>query len=151
MDSPSFLHRLPCLALVSSMLFASTAASSFAGESPLTAEQVAAAVGVHGGLCVQIGGDGASWAAPLAGTGRFLVHVLCPDGIVLAASGLFSEDQLKAAGLTEVTTIQAGSAWTAARKPRPAELDGWTHARHSASGNDALAQPSTGRKSTLDS
>ena len=37
------------------------------------------AAGVSGGLCVQIGGEQTSFAAELAGTGRFLVHVLCRD------------------------------------------------------------------------
>jgi outer membrane protein assembly factor BamB len=161
-------------------------------------EQAAGMIGVHGGLCVQIGGDGSTCAAPLAGTGRFLVHVLCPsederveirrvlknqglyglasverlnprgqlpytedlvnllvladssaasvplsevhrvlcpDGLVLVTPGLFAEDQLRSAGLTDIGTVRASGPWTVARKPRSAGLDGWTHARHSASGN----------------
>lgn len=172
------------------------------------AEKTAAAVGIHGGLCVQVGGLESSFAAPLAGTGRFLMHmictddeqidkardslgarglyglatvgglqrqgklpftenlvnllvvckadepptsldeaarVLCPDGVLLAADGLFSVDELKAAGLCQVRAIESGGSWLTAKKPRPDEMDQWGHSRHSADGNpvsaDTLVDP----------
>lgn len=190
------------------LLLASVAPSTVSAEDHVASDQLAATVGVRGGLCVQIGGDVSAFAVPLAKTGRYLVHVLCPDeaaveraraglnnqrlyglasadqsgadgklpytenlanllvmpeaatasvspdevkrvlcpgGVVLAASGIFSAADLLAAGLTDVQEVSANQKWIVARKPRPAEMDEWSHARHSASGNavssDSLVAP----------
>jgi len=154
--------------------------------------------GVHGGLCVQIGGDELEAIADLARTGRFLVHlldsdpdavaqvtetlhaqdlyglvsadrlmpggrlpytedlanllliegpradsvppaemarVLCPQGVLLIREGNVAESALKAAGLQDVRRVGNGGQWLFARKPRPEEMDQWSHPRHAADGN----------------
>ncbi|MBL7038239.1 MAG: PQQ-binding-like beta-propeller repeat protein [Pirellulaceae bacterium] len=198
MSITNSLIRLSSYAAGVSLLLASVMPSAMSAENRSVADELAAAAGVHGGLCVQVGGDGSALAVPLAETGRFLVHalypaeetvkkaradlstrelyglasvdvlgadgrlpytgdllnlllipnapavpvsldevnrVLCPDGVILAAPDAFSAAELEAAGLYDVRTVQANGAWMAARKPRPTEMDGWTHPRHSASGN----------------
>ncbi len=73
------------------------------------------------------------------------VRVLCPNGVLVLPSGKATAAQLKAAGLVDVREIGRAGAWLAARKPRPAEMDEWSHPLHSASGNpvshDALVAP----------
>jgi len=208
MEITRVLKRLSSRVLTPVLLLAFAAPNALSAETPNAADEAAASVGVHGGLCVQIGGDGSAVAVPLAKTGRFLVHVLCPadqaiekartnlnaqglygpasvdrlntdgrlpytenlvnllvipeasaapvslaevkrvlcpDGVLLTAPGLFSAAEIEAAGLSSVRTIQGERTWLAARKPRPAEMDQWSHARHSASGNavssDTLVAP----------
>ena len=43
------------------------------------AEAIVKSLGVHGGLCVQVGANDVGGAAELAATGRYLVHVLDGD------------------------------------------------------------------------
>ncbi len=208
LDYTEVLKRLLGYVLIPTVLLASATPNALPAETRSAAEEAAASVGIHGGLCAQVGGGGSAFAAPLAGTGRFLVHVLCPtdkaiekaraelgaqglyglasidrldaggrlpytenvvnllvipaastapvslaevkrvlcpDGVLLAAPGLFTAAETKAAGLSGVPTVQAEQTWVASRKPRPAEMDQWSHARHSASGNpvstDTLVAP----------
>ena len=166
------------------------------------------AVGVHGGLCVQVGANDLTIPLALGGTGRFVVQVLdeatdtftqaqrelsrhglyglvsvdrwrnqdhlpytenlvnllvlrvdkpsdiptteltrvlCPNGALLVPTDGLTPEQLKAAGFVDVRNVQLSGTWLAARKPWPAEMDEWTHPRHSAAGNavskDMLAGP----------
>ncbi len=208
MSITNSLLRLSIYALGLSLLLVSLTPKAMSAEDRVAADRLAAAANVHGGLCVQIGGDASSFAVRLAKTGRYLVHVLCPneatvekarmelnkqglyglasadclgadgklpytenlvnlllipeapttsvsldemqrvlcpDGVILAASGILSAADSQAAGLTDVREVSPNQAWIAARKPRPAEMDEWSHARHSASGNvvssDRLVAP----------
>ncbi len=61
-------------------------------------------------------------------------RVLCPNGRLMVAKGKQTAEQLGAAGFVDVR--QAG-VWLTAGKPRPREMDGWSHPRHSAAGNAA--------------
>ena len=173
-----------------------------------SAEEVARALGVWGGLCVQVGAEQVDAAAELAATGRYLVQVvdadagiverarrrlrdggvyglasvdrlskperlpyteslvnllfvsaqpaarvapdeasrvLAPNGVLIVGSEKASRGQLEAAGLVDVRALGDGGEWLAAKKPWPADMDGWTHPRHSAAGNaasrDALVAP----------
>ena len=74
---------------------------------------------------------GASAGAGLDLTEAF--RVLAPGGAICvpADSGPAAPAGLAAAGFGEVRTA---GAWTAAVKPRPAEMDEWTHLRHSPAG-----------------
>ena len=76
-------------------------------------------------------------------TAEELARVLCPQGRLLVAAEVCSEDQLRAAGLADVNRFDDG--WLSARKPWPAGMDEWTHSRHSAAGNavsgDVLVEP----------
>jgi len=164
---------------------------STTGES--AAERAAAAVGITGGLYVQIGGENINIATDLAATGRFLVQVLdadervvdrarrrlqseglyglisadglakegglpytedlvnlllvssqpsarvspdeasrvlCPGGVLVVESSKTTAEQLKAAGLVDVRATGRDGAWLVAKKPRPAEMDEWSHPRH---------------------
>jgi outer membrane protein assembly factor BamB len=84
-----------------------TAAAQSPEGSPSAAER-AAALGVNGGLCVQIGGQDTEAAAELAATGRYLVQVLDADGATVAEArrrlqasghyGLISVDRLPEGG-----------------------------------------------------
>lgn len=172
------------------------------------AERAAAALGITGGLCVQIGAANPELVAELAATGRFLVQVLdrderiveqarrqlqskglyglisvdrlprqaalpytedlvnllfvswqdsaqvspeeanrvlCPGGVLVVGSEKLPREQLTAVGMVDVQAIGPDGAWLAAKKARPAEMDEWSHPRHSASGNavshDALVAP----------
>jgi len=70
------------------------------------ATTVADTVGVHGGLCVQVGGDDLSFAVELARGGRFLVQVLDPrEGVVHAARAELN--QLGLYGLISVARLPA--------------------------------------------
>jgi len=72
-------------------------------------------------------------------------RVLCPGGVLVVGSGQTTAEQLTAAGLADVRAAGRDGAWLVAKKPRPAEMDEWSHPRHSASGNavshDALVAP----------
>ena len=58
-------------------------------------------------------------------------RVLTPNGI-LCFSGKVDQEKLKAAGFTDV---KVSGLWRAAYKPRPREMDDWTHYRHGPDGN----------------
>lgn len=64
-------------------------------------------------------------------------RVLRPEGVILLPVSQEAEDAIKAAGFQEVHTIAAERQWLAGRKPRPAAMDEWSHARHGADGNTA--------------
>ncbi len=66
-------------------------------------------------------------------------RVLCPDGVLLLTGKKVTADQLTAAGLKITRQIDDGTGWLVAKKPRPVEMDEWTHPRHSAAGNAASA------------
>ncbi|MHC4402321.1 MAG: outer membrane protein assembly factor BamB family protein [Planctomycetota bacterium] len=203
--------RLVLLAVCTAALAAGASGAS-AAQSPeggqSAVERAAAAVGVSGGLCVQIGAEKTDLVAELAKTGRFLVQVLdadeslvdrardrlqaaglyglvsvdrlpkrgglpytenlvnllfvssqasadvspeeafrvlCPNGVLVVGSETQTAAQLKAAGMVDVQAMGRAGAWLVATKPRPAEMDEWSHPRHSASGNaashDALVAP----------
>lgn len=74
-----------------------------------------------------------------------LFRVLCPRGVVVAAAGRVSEEDLKAAGFEVAGRLQGADDWLAARKPWPAEMDPWPEPRHAADGNavsqDTLVGP----------
>ena len=204
--------RLILTALCAAVLLVA-AIPAWAAQSPAAEEsapvRAAAALGIPGGLCVQIGAQQTEPAAELAATGRYLVQVLdadeqvvdqargrlqssglyglisvdrlpqqgglpytedlvnllfvsaqdsaqvspeearrvlCPGGVLVVGSGKATVEQLKAAGLVDVQAVGRDGAWLVATKPRPAEMDEWSHPRHSASGNaasqDALVAPS---------
>ncbi len=77
-------------------------------------------------------------APPLAEMAR----VLRPDGLWIAPSAAAASPAIQAAGLEP---LEAPAEWIAARKPWPAQMDTWTHARHAADGNavsgDSLVEP----------
>ena len=64
-----------------------------------------------------------------------LKRVLCPRGVVLVAPEVLSDEQLQSAGFADVRVVEASRTWLTGRKPWPAEMDVWSHPRHSASGN----------------
>ncbi len=66
---------------------------------------------------------------------REISRVLTPNAVVLVASGVMSEENLKAIGLEDVRSIKTDRTWLVGRKPWAKEMDGWSHPRHSASGN----------------
>jgi len=73
-------------------------------------------------------------------TAAEVARVLCPGGVVLAGPGTLSATDLKAAGLVDAGTAESDVVGSEerraiARKPRPAEMDEWTHPRHGADGN----------------
>ncbi len=199
--------RRSLIALVLFALFAGGQTFGICAQAAKSAGETAAAAGVSGGLCVQIGGGDTSFVADLAGTGRFLVHVLdgdtkrveearrrlssqglyglvsvdrldaggklpytenlvnllvilrkpksgvspdeikrvlCPNGVVLAAPDAMSANGLDAAGLANVQEIQTGRKWLRGKKPWPAEMDQWSHPRHSASGNAVSGDTAVG-------
>ncbi|NQU25840.1 MAG: PQQ-binding-like beta-propeller repeat protein [Candidatus Nealsonbacteria bacterium] len=74
-----------------------------------------------------------------------IARVLCPGGVVAVGGGTFSVADLKEAGLTDVRTVESDERRVIARKPRPAEMDEWSHPRHGADGNavsrDVLVGP----------
>lgn len=163
-------------------------------------EAIMEALGVHGGLCVQVGAEDVDGAGELAASGRYLIHVLdadaklvdrarntlqatgmyglvavdrlpeqgklpytenlvnlifvskqpsarvslqeiqrvlSPSGVVVIGTDKATRDQLETAGLAEIEEAGDEGEWWIARKPRPEEMDEWTHARHSAAGNPA--------------
>ncbi|HID21577.1 MAG TPA: hypothetical protein EYP14_04165, partial [Planctomycetaceae bacterium] len=69
-------------------------------------------------------------------SGKEILRVLCPNGVVMAAPQTLGKRALQSAGFADIQSLRvAGTTWTAARKPWPSEMDEWTHPRHSASGN----------------
>ncbi|HIQ20126.1 MAG TPA: hypothetical protein EYH34_02655 [Planctomycetes bacterium] len=68
----------------------------------LAGNDLVTAVGVHGGLVVQVGGCPDSPALHFAATGRFLVHVLCPPG----GSGDSWDAELNASGLYGLVSVE---------------------------------------------
>jgi formylglycine-generating enzyme required for sulfatase activity len=178
-------------------MFAISPATVPAAEPP-SAETLCAEAGVSGGLCVLVACRDGQGPASLAATGRYLVHVLEPDAVVIerlrrelhakqlyglasvdrlgaegtlpytenlvnviflgqaAASripleelhrvlcpgGVFfvpkeaiGDAELAAAGFQPLGPSRVGLAWRASRKPRPADMDQWSHPRHAADGN----------------
>jgi outer membrane protein assembly factor BamB len=75
---------------------------------------------------------------------REAARVVCPGGTVLVR-GITTPGQAEAAGLENPRTVQFAEVWLAARKPRPGDMDEWSHARHSSTGNavstDTLVGP----------
>lgn len=80
-------------------------------------------------------GDQPAGDVPLAEAAR----VLCPGGVLLVAAGRAPAVALEAAGLAPVRSVKLGGQWWLARKPRPAQMDEWTHPRHAADGNPVSA------------
>jgi len=124
--------RVVCVALAVMLGWVIPPALGADERAPTVGERIATAAGVHGGLCVQIGGDDTSIAVDLVAQGRFLVHVLDTDPAVvaearrrLAGQGLYgraSVDRLDGRGAlpyTEklvnllVVTKRPGSGWPA--------------------------------------
>jgi len=72
------------------------------------------------------------------------VRVLCPNGTLMVGDAMTTA-QLEAAGMVDVRKVGRAGRWLRARKPWPAEMDEWSHPRHSATGNavsrDALVAP----------
>ena len=64
-------------------------------------------------------------------------RVLCPSSVLVIGEDKATQEQLESAGFTEIESAGDASEWWIARKPRPEEMDEWTHARHSAAGNPA--------------
>ncbi len=177
---------------------------AFAVTAPLEAAEprVASALeslGIHGGLCVQLGAKDTTLAGQLATSGQYLLQVLdpdeavveqarkrlqatglyglisvdqmpgegklpytenlvnfvfvvpqpsikvsleelhrvlCPGGVLVIGGGRTNEEELAATGFSGMGKVDMGleGLWVAL-KPRPREMDEWTHARHSAAGN----------------
>lgn len=64
---------------------------------------------------------------------REIFRVLTPGGtLVVTRKGIMNQAELKFAGFASV--IESDGALTA-RKPRPVEMDEWSHSRHAANGN----------------
>ncbi len=161
-------------------------------------ETIIDTLGVHGGLCVQVGAQDVEHAGELAASGRYLIQVLdadqqtvdrartvlqatglyglvsadrlpgegklpytenlvnfvyiasqpaepvsieeihrvlCPGGTLIIAADKATREQLEAAGFAGLEQVNdADKSWVA-RKPRPQQMDDWTHCRHSADGN----------------
>ena len=204
--TPNHSRWLPAALCASLLMAGAPPAAAAPTDAPtpekgrITAEKVAASLGVHGGLCVQIGGRNVDAAVELAATGRYLIHVLdgdaavvaqirsrlqadrtygllsadrlsdggrlpytenlvnlicvapeeaakvsldevvrvlCPDGVLVIATPRTPVVRLEAAGLADVRAISEGGQWWVAKKPRPVEMDEWSHPRHSAAGNAA--------------
>ena len=64
-----------------------------------------------------------------------MARVLCPQGVLLIREENVAESALKAAGLEDVRRVGTDGKWLFARKPRPEEMDEWSHPRHAADGN----------------
>jgi len=73
-----------------------------------------------------------------------LNRVLCPNGMLLVGDEMTAK-QWEAVGMVGVRKIGSAAGWLMARKPWPAEMDEWSHPRHSATGNavshDTLVAP----------
>jgi len=86
-------------------------------------------------------GERTSGAVTLAEIER----VLRPQGVLFAEKKRATAAQLASVGLEEVKIAAGDSRWQCARKPRPKQMDQWSHARHAADGNavsqDALVGP----------
>lgn len=83
-----------------------------------------------------------------------VMRVLVPKGIAYLGrhNGALSEQalkaKLKAAGIKEYEIVKRDGLWARIGKPRPKEMDEWTHPRHGPDGNavslDTLVRPATG-------
>jgi outer membrane protein assembly factor BamB len=187
-------HAVSCCLFVVSLTFAAAAQADSGGE------RIMEALGVHGGLCVQVGAEEVDGAGELAASGRYLIHVLdadeqivdraretlqatglyglvsvdrlpgdgklpytenlvnliyvtdqpsvqvslveafrvlCPSGVLVIGTEKAKREELQAAGFAEIELAGDASEVWVARKPRPAQMDEWTHPRHSAAGNPA--------------
>ena len=101
------LHPI-VVAVVGAAVLAGPATPTPAAQSSGSITERVAALGVSGGLCVQIGAEETDAAAELAATGRFLVQVLDADGATVAEAqrrlqasghyGLISVDRLPQGG-----------------------------------------------------
>ncbi|MHB8900344.1 MAG: hypothetical protein ACYC6Y_16460 [Thermoguttaceae bacterium] len=99
-------HRALAGLLILSVLFAATGPVGLAAESD--AEAIIESLGLHGGLCVQVGGADVDGAGQLAASGRYLVQVLDADRQVVDEArktlqstglyGLISADQITEQG-----------------------------------------------------
>lgn len=83
---------------------------------------------------------------------REVMRVLVPSGVAMlggwdSADGAIelANADLKRIGIKDMHVVQHGGTWLRVVKPRPAEMDDWTHFNHSAGGNrvsqDRLAGP----------
>ena len=72
---------------------------------------------------------------PTAAQWQEIARVLRPEGLVLGSAELFGGTSARDAGLRLLSAHSLGEQIAIARKPWPAEMDEWTHPRHSASGN----------------
>lgn len=85
---------------------------------------------------------------------REIMRILAPQGVVLlsvrtnagpAKSARDLRAILRQAGVKSYTAIDADGAWAKITKPRPQEMDEWTHAKHGPDRNpvarDTLVQP----------
>lgn len=67
-----------------------------------------------------------------------MLRVLCPHGWAVV-DGTAAAQQLREAGFEQVESLPGTPPRTIGRKPWPAEIDVWTHARHAADGNAVSA------------
>ena len=186
-------HAASCCLFAVSLTFAAAVQAD-------SGEQILEALGIHGGLCVQVGAEDVDGAGELAASGRYLIHVLdadqqivdrarkslqatglyglvsvdrlpgegklpytedlvnlifvtdqpaaqislkeihrvlCPSGVLVIGAEKAKREQLETAGFAEIELGGDASEWWVARKPRPEQMDEWTHPRHSAAGNPA--------------
>lgn len=67
-----------------------------------------------------------------------IVRVLCPEGVALVGqegeAGVLKA-RFKALGMGAEEVERAGRLWLQFRKPRPADMDEWTHSRYAANGH----------------
>jgi len=72
---------------------------------------------------------------------RDVMRVLCPGGVayVGAPADRLTADTLKTtladAGVSDFEIVERAGVWARIRKPRPAEMDDWTHWRYGPAGN----------------
>ena len=78
-SQPTSHRSHTCTQLAFLSLAFSLPLDSSGGENAASAVATTESIGVSGGLCVQIGAEDTGFAADLARTGRFLVHVLAQD------------------------------------------------------------------------
>ena len=74
-----------------------------------------------------------------------VMRILCPDGVAYLGQRTrpgqraFSVEELKAklaaSGIKEFEIVKRAGIWAKVRKPRPADIDEWTHFRHGPDGN----------------
>lgn len=80
-------------------------------------------------------------------TGKFLPYlpdlarlVVVEDMAALTAQGIAREEVMRVLAPAGVLCLKEGGKWTATTKPRPAEMDEWTHPHHAADGNLVSAE-----------
>ncbi|NLS90564.1 MAG: PQQ-binding-like beta-propeller repeat protein [Planctomycetaceae bacterium] len=96
-----------------SFAFLAILATAAAVRADSKAEQIMAELGVHGGLCVQIGAEDVDGAGELAASGRYLIQVLDADERIVDGArqtlhatgcyGLVSVDRLPGQGMLPYT------------------------------------------------